>query len=34
MINISLKNSKIAINKGYKPRQEMWQAQCELTKKA
>ena len=34
MINISLKNSKIAINKGYKPWQEKWRAQCELTKKA
>ena len=34
MINISLKNSKIAITKGYKPRQEKWRAQCELTKKA
>ena len=34
MINISLKNSKIAVNKGYKPRQEKWRAQCGLTKKA
>jgi len=31
LINISLKNSKIT-NSGYKPRQENWRAQCELTK--